>query len=211
MTNYVDAINEANICAVSFCVDSDLLSQWRGYTDQGVGYFIGFHANALMDIARNNTCQIAKCIYDQELQLKILDELIDGVLISATKYWDNHTSTEDTQVAVGKEFNKALIECGAFFKDTAFKEEREWRIVTSLKKYNDAGFCFREGKSMLTPYFRLKIRNGESWANKIAGVTVGPCPHPEQAKRAVEGFLAKKIVGSPVPKVTVSKIPYRSW
>ena len=117
---------------------------------------------------------------------------------------------------IGIAFEMALVECGAFFKDISFKDEQEWRLITVPKEYTDGGFRFREGRSTLTPYYALKIRSEpsaavRSWANRIAGVTVGPCPHPEGARAAVEGLLIKKVVGSSPPPVTVSKIPYRSW
>jgi Protein of unknown function (DUF2971) len=210
MTNHIDAISEANICSVSFCVDSDLLSQWRGYAGLGVGYSIGFYGSALLEIVQNNACVLTKCIYERELQTQIINELIDGALESAKVRWDNKSSTDDTHLAVGAAFERAILEYGAFFKDTSFSEEQEWRIITSPKHYNDVGFRFREGKSMLTPYFALKIHSGMSWTNKIASVTVGPCPHPKSARIAVQGLLIK-VIGYPPPPVSVSKIPYRSW
>jgi hypothetical protein len=113
-------------------------------------------------------------------------------------------------LTIASAFERALLECGAFFKDAPFKEEQEWRLITAPRGFTEEAFRFREGKSMLTPYCALEIASGESWANKIAGVTVGPCPHPKSARQAVEGLLIK-VIGFPHPPVTASKIPYRSW
>jgi Protein of unknown function (DUF2971) len=209
MPAHLDAIGSANICSVSFCVDPDLLSQWRGYAGVGLGYAIGFEPNGLREIAQNNTCLLGRCIYEEALQEQIVNELIDEALTHHARIcWDN--SVEDSHLTIASAFERALLEYGAFFKDASFQGEQEWRLITAPRQFNEETFEFREGKSMLTPYCKLKIASGESWANKIAGVTVGPCPHPQSAKRAVEGLLMKKI-GFSAPPVSVSKIPYRSW
>jgi hypothetical protein len=206
--DHLDAVSTANICAVSFCTDPDLLSQWRGYAGGSVGYAIGFEPRGLSEIAQNNACRLGRCIYEQELQEQIINELVERALMEAAICWDN--SVENAHLIVGSAFERALLECGAFFKDVSFQEEREWRLITAPRGYNEPVFRFRDGKSMLTPYCALKIRSGGSWSNKIASVTVGPCPHPESARKAVEGLLIKEI-GVPSPPVSVSKIPYRSW
>jgi hypothetical protein len=208
MTNHLDAISSANICSVSFCTDPDLLSQWRGYAGFSVGYAIGFDPNGLKEIAQNNACSLGRCIYEKSLQEQIINELIDEALRHAKICWDN--SIENSQLTIGRAFERALLECGAFFKDASFNEEQEWRLITIPRGFTEKAFRFREGKSMLTPYCALKIASRESWANKIAGVTIGPCPHPKRAGQAVEGLLIK-VIGSPHPPVTISKIPYRSW
>jgi hypothetical protein len=210
MINHLDFISPVNICSVSFCTDPDLLSQWRGYAGLGMGYAVGFYSNGLFEMAQNNTCHLARCIYEQAAQEQIINELIDEALRNAKVCWDNNFSIDDVHLAIGSAFERALIECGAFFKDISFKEEQEWRLITAPRHFNEEAFRFREGKSMLTPYCALKIRSGGSWENKIAGVTVGPCPHPKSARTAVAGLLMK-VIGHPPPPVTVSKIPYRSW
>jgi Protein of unknown function (DUF2971) len=214
VANYVDTISAANICSVSFCTDSDLLSQWRGYAGLSVGYSIGFYTEGIVEIAQNNACRLARCIYEKTFQEQIINELIDEALEKAKVCWDDKLSVDETHLAVGSAFQKALLECGAFFKDASFKEEQEWRIITAPRLFTEEAFCFKEGKSMLTPYCALKIRSDESWTNKIAGVMVGPCPHPKSSKAAVEGLLMKRMGVQhehPLPPVTCSKIPYRSW
>jgi hypothetical protein len=208
MIDHLDAIGAANICAVSFCTDPDLLSQWRGYAGLGMGYAIGFYSKGLSEIADKNSCRLGRCIYEQASQKQIINELIDEALTRAKDF--RGKSVENSHLIVGAAFERALVECGAFFKDASFKDEREWRLITEPRQFNEEAFRFREGKSMLTPYCALKMRSERSWANKIAGVTVGPCPHTDGARKAIEGLLMKEL-GDPSPPVTVSKIPYRSW
>jgi hypothetical protein len=88
----------------------------------------------------------------------------------------------------------------------------EWRLAVGPKSYVDKAFNFRPGKSMLIPYYALKVAEG-SWANKIDEIVVGPCPHPELSRNAVGGLLIRygATANRGYPKIRSSSIPYRSW
>jgi hypothetical protein len=215
--NNVDHISHVNICSVSFCRNEDLLSQWRGYSGSGVGFAIGFSTSRLLEAVRKARCRLGRCIYDESDQVQIVNELIVQMAKEATNYPPDEFA--NLEPPLGTAFETALIKYGAFFKDSCFKEEDEWRIVTEVKYYHDAAFEFRTGKSMLIPYCRFDVQNG-SWRNKIVDVVVGPCPYLESSKKATEAFLLKNYVmvdnswtwGPPsYPPVRFSKIPYRSW
>jgi hypothetical protein len=47
----LNGIANINICAVSFCINHDLLSLWRGYASSG-GCAIGFSSGALKEMRR---------------------------------------------------------------------------------------------------------------------------------------------------------------
>ena len=121
----LDGINMINICAVSFCRDRDLLSQWRGYAGTGGGYAIGFYPAALSAIGSG---RLGHCIYEEPDQKQILNELIDQML----QYTSKLSPTADLNSDLTEAFAEALTQCGAFFKDKAFKEEDEWRLVTGV-------------------------------------------------------------------------------
>lgn len=206
-----------NIFSVSFCRYPDLLSQWRGYSGSGGGYTIGFCLSALMETARNHDCRLGRCIYDEVTQIGIIDELIDQVIHRSAGYKNMHPDALKT--SLGEVFAEGLIEFGAFFKDPAFIEEDEWRLVTNVKYCWDPAFCIRIGKSMPIPYYRLRVGDG-SWRNKISQVMVGPCPHPQASQMAVTSLLLSHHVTTESwptlprpshPPVDISKIPYRSW
>lgn len=181
------------------------------------GYSIGFCSSALMETARNNDCQLGRCIYDNATQIGIIDELIDQVIHRSTSYKDMHPHALKTSLS--NVFVKGLIEFGAFFKDPAFSEEDEWRLVTNVKYCWEPAFRTRVGKSMPIPYYCLKVGDG-SWRNKIAQGMIGPCPHPQASQMAVTGLLLSHHVTTESwatialpshPPVDISKIPYRSW
>jgi hypothetical protein len=163
------------------------------------------------------TVVLERCIYDEGPQIEIIDELINRITHQHASHRDSHPNV--LKASLGKVFADAVIGLGAFFKDGAFREEGEWRLVTNVKSYRDTSFRFRTGKSMLIPYYSLKVGNG-SWRDKIASVTIGPCPHPEISQMAVSGLLVSQYVTTEVwltsptpthPPVNISKIPYRSW
>ena len=147
-------------------------------------------------------------------QREAMARLIDQML----QYTSKLSPTDDPNSVLTNAFARALTQCGAFFKDIAFKEEDEWRLVTGVHLYDDEKFAFREGTSMPIPYYRMHIHNG-SWDGngKIDTIVVGPCPHPDAAKVSVIGLLMRYSVSSRTPgphywpEVQISAIPYRNW
>jgi hypothetical protein len=158
----LDRISYINVCVVSFCKNPDLLSQWQGYSgSSGVGFSIGFFSQKLVETTHTQGCGLCGCIYDEPTQIEIVDELIDQIInFIATHRNEYHPYA--LQITISSAIQHKLIQFGAFFKDAAFREEQEWRLATEVKFY--PAFRFRAGKSMLIPYFGLKVKN-ESWGN----------------------------------------------
>jgi hypothetical protein len=49
------------------------------------------------------------------------------------------------------------------FKDQAFREEDEWRLVSPvISNYLTAPIKFREGRSLLTPYINFDLPAGDN-------------------------------------------------
>jgi hypothetical protein len=63
----IDRITKVNIFVACFCEQSDLLSQWRGYSHGSYGYSVGFNAGKLALRATSGSFPffLGKCIYDQ--------------------------------------------------------------------------------------------------------------------------------------------------
>jgi hypothetical protein len=199
----LEQIKIAPVCAVSFCVNPDLLSQWRGYAGSTGGICLGFSSEALVNSAASiSGALLATCIYRTKEQEKLIDEII-GLALEDVHRLKNHN--DETIATAAANFIRVLLSCGALFKDEGFQEEAEWRLIISrdnLTKYE-----YRTGKSTLTPYLKFRLR-GECWSNEIHRAIVGPCPHPGEAVEAVEGLLIKHGILS---DVSSSKIPYRNW
>jgi hypothetical protein len=131
-----------------FCLSEvgDLLSQWRGYADNGMGVSVGFNSEYLRAItAEKRRGSIQKVIYAQSEQEASLGPLMDDIKRHVKNGALNsmfggflHTPGEEEK----KEIAKASAELWtsmvfAFpsiykFKNPAFSEEREWRLLTYL-------------------------------------------------------------------------------
>jgi hypothetical protein len=112
------------------------------------------------------------------------------------------------------------------FKNPAFAEEKEWRIVvvpfgTSLqvKKTGDcAGIQvkFRSGVVGITPYIDLPLLLNTP-ESPLRRIVVGPTPHMEEAVRGVEMKLMDRGIRRKCRdypngvEVVPSRIPYRNW
>jgi Protein of unknown function (DUF2971) len=133
--------------AAGFCLseEADLLSQWRGYADDGCGASIGFsreYFEALGNLKRDRNdefnASLIKVEYDVVQQKKRISEYADdifefvskGVLVGPTLI------TLDEEMEKRRQANLRSMSLRFFgffflchdFKNPAFAEEREWRL-----------------------------------------------------------------------------------
>ncbi len=118
----------------------------------------------------------------------------------------------------------AFVVNATLFKNKAFFEEKEWRIVMLPSIFPEdrkrdgskLPVRFRCGTMGITPYteFPLGLRTPESPLRKIV---VGPTPHMEQALNAIKMLLEDRGVRlkskdfTDGVEVVPSQIPYRNW
>jgi hypothetical protein len=199
---FATASTAVNVCVVSFSINGDLLSQWRGYAKGDYGYSIGFNADKLTYFAAKGDFVLRPCVYDEEVQKRIVDEICDYYL----------TSTVINELAIVQQFTATVISYGAFFKDPSFSQEDEWRLVS--QPLADRELHFRKGKSMIIPYCKKMELRGSSADTLIDDVVVGPCPHMNLSVAAVTALLHGKrptLSAGVKPVVRPSVIPYRDW
>lgn len=108
----------------------------------------------------------------------------------------------------GGSLNAYLHRYAPILKDYAFREEKEWRIISRPKMCTSNEFDFRQGDSMLIPYFKLKLSD-EPATLKIEEIVVGPTPHPKQSYMSAKSFMVRHSLKD--APVTSSSVPYRSW
>jgi hypothetical protein len=192
---HANSIGTLFICVACFCENGDLLSQWRGYAAQGYGYALGFKTAILGERIAPSGFILGRCIYDIELQDKIINEALEYILRSG--------APGDK----GERFQEFLsvLRYIALFKDTSFVQEQEWRLVPSEPVYLTRT-QFRAGKSMIIPYTSIDIGEGKN--SPIYHVYVGPCPHMELSKASVSQMLIKHHI---LNNVGGSSIPFRDW
>lgn len=183
---------------LGFCLSEkpDLLSQWRGYADDGQGLSIGFSKNYLEELRKSNENSganfiIDKVLYDpaeQEAALKpTYDEVMRFVesnnlkkpkvnaLLSSLK--ELQQREDEYQEAIGT-ITTSLLLSTVFqihmLKNEAFAEEVEWRLVSYLSKNKNAGdsINFRAAGNKLIPYREFKLKQLSIKA--ISEVYIGP-------------------------------------
>jgi hypothetical protein len=175
----------------SFSAKGDLLSQWRAYTQNGIGFSLGFDEAYLQSLAKRQKYELVECDYDATKHKRTISVLID----------ESVESTDDLNL-----FHE-LIRLSPRLKHPKFEEEQEWRIVSEDMGHGKPEF--RAGKSMLIPYSEFKLE-GEDGILRIAEICVGPTPHPQLAIASVTQLINRADKLAPA-KVRVSDVPYRSW
>jgi hypothetical protein len=197
----------------SFSEEKDLLSQWRGYCPEGIGFSIGFNLDRLIKWAQQNNCILKPCIYDAEEQKEVLRNLIDKI---SYKYKTelNNSSQElkfkkeiDLLVDLLEEFAKLA----PTFKHPKFKEETEWRIIANLYLKLEGSIDsmkYRDGKSMIVPYIEISLPLEEDKL-EVNQVVVGPTHDPILSKASIELLLKSNNVN--FNEVQYSTIPFRNW
>lgn len=131
--------NDALFYGACFSEKGDKLSQWRGYADDGHGISIGFNYESLAKlISEEESINLFKIEYPDEnnesalAQIKKHSEDIIGSILYAINTNDSKKlfSNDTYAIDVFHELSSRIfIQESIKFKNPAFKEEAEWRIV----------------------------------------------------------------------------------
>lgn len=202
----------------SLSEDGDSLSQWRGYSWRSAGVNIafdgdflhhvcvGFRSSVITDSGRST---LLKCVYKKDEQYKKIDSLIDYLVESI-----EHTKEDAFLAGVHRALFISMADFLApAFKDWAFREEQEWRIVVTVPSNGGPAVKFRPAESMLAPYVELPlcdIGNKDIPDGAITAITVGPTPHKELSVESTRRFV--EFQHKIRPEIVVSSgLPYRHW
>lgn len=213
---------------LGFCISEkpDLLSQWRGYADDGQGFSIGFTKEYLKELANTKedggeNFYMAKVLYEpdeHEAALKpVYDEIKKLIDSGALKRPINsilgmvcgEEKMKELCDAHQQSFKTLWLKAAEMFpkvhllKNKAFSEEAEWRLVSYLPRKGVNSVLFRAAGDRLIPYreFKLKPLSNKS----IVEVYIGP--KNITPNFVVEQFLAQS--GFPEVLVKRSSASYR--
>lgn len=188
----------------SFSKNGDRLSQWRGYSPREGGYCIAFDRKKLVELSKGKF-SICQCLYNPDKnQKKLVDEIITQEIHK--NFEKSSKRCSDNGIII-----EAMIEfyfIAPRLKDPAFHEEEEWRFFqqsTRPIKFNIGGIKYRPGSKVLIPYTEFELAE-ETKDLPIKGITVGPMPHQELAKRSLDNYLNSKNFKC---DIKLSPIPYR--
>ncbi|MGD0355036.1 MAG: DUF2971 domain-containing protein [Dehalococcoidia bacterium] len=163
-----------NICISSFCTDGDLLSQWRGYGLPRVAYSIGFDTRTLLTDISTKEFELKPCRYYDNAGYE--DEIAQEI----GTYLKQALKTG----AIRDRFPDGFIKKAATMKRDCFREESEWRLVSSTaREFDEPNFNYRSTRSLISPYYAIPFN-----PVCIRKVIVGPCQYPKLAQDAVQGL-----------------------
>jgi len=182
-THIKEKLQNVRIFCASFCSAGDLLSQWRGYGDSGGGYALGFRPAFFFgrkSSERPPLRSLLRVLYDRQQQ----EDLVAGWGEAVAS---GHASASDPHF--WRFFSEAIIS----FKDPAYAEEGEWRLVQfgrawSARKMWLHPVQFRERKGQIVPYADLDLSPSTgAYAGKlpIAEIVHGPTQDPERSGKAL--------------------------
>lgn len=210
---------------LSLSANSDLLSQWRAYAEDGKGFAIGldgkvlrdrsgFGENVLRDIDVNKypnefvyTYHLLQVIYNKFDQKTILNKFVEF----AYKFWNKIEDKNDNdallffRLMVEHRLKEILIS----LKNPGYQEEQEWRIVTTLHK-NSNKIKYRYGKFGITPYVLINLSSRDILPIAklpISSILLGPKSLEIKNRRGLEMFLESKNFNI---NICYSNIEYRS-
>jgi len=207
MKNGLSGVEKMNVCVCSFSEEQDSLSQWRAYGAGSSGFAIGFPGDFLAEIAEREHWYFAPCIYEPTRQGSLIRALVEEVFEENVHRKNTDAGGEDPP-PLGGSLCAYLNRYAPILKHSGFREEKEWRIISRPRMCSSKLFDFREGRSMLIPYYKLRLID-QKQAFRVHEVVVGPTPNPQQSTASVSSFLVRHDLGK-VP-VKLSKVPYRNW
>jgi len=190
-------ISKNLIFVTSFSEEFDDLNQWRAYSPKPGDISIGFKSAALTSLVdtSNSITGLERCLYTNEEQREFLSILIT-------------TSLNDDGSFDSPFFFLAARAFLPRIKNISFQKEKEWRLIcfNHSPHISKNTIDFKEARSMIIPFVKIKLPKDDLGISKII---IGPTPHREEAKIAIEQLLeAKSLTGVEVKN---SKIPYRNW
>ena len=172
------------IFSVSFCRNGDLLSQWRGYGAAGGGYALGFQPRFLFgpsEAERPPLRLLLRVIYNREHQERLVAGWGRAIIAGAVSDKDPH---------FWQFFSQAL----ASFKNPAYTEEGEWRLVQFGRAWRSGVTTpwlypvqFRERRGEVVPYADIDLSQSKPYPGRlpISEIVYGPTLDPERSEKAL--------------------------
>lgn len=192
-----------------FCLseEDDLLSQWRGYADDGRGVAIGFSKEYLSTVCEKNHQEmvgglaINRVQYDLDGHMSLVRPAYEQIksLIKASSLSASRDVLENFHMSTFVALAPKLF----LLKAEGFSEESEWRLVSLLVDGVQETLGFHPKPNRLVPYKQIGLH--DFGVKAINRVCLGPKHVTSRA--AIEQFL--RLSDFPEVEVDISKTSYR--
>lgn len=144
--------------------EPDLLSQWRGYADDGQGISIGFSKRKLQKFCdkQKESLRLEKVTYiTEEERGELVNKLANAVIeeLKTLREWivDNMThddASRDTDSLLAFNFDgivRKIMTDSLMYKQIGFAEEKEWRLFLREQSYKTPRLVLGEEKNFYGP------------------------------------------------------------
>lgn len=203
---FVSKLQESvDLYITCFCEKGNLLSQWRGYGDQGGGFSIGFDLRSVP----NTSLLLRKVVYSNTEKQQRIEAIIGRYQEWMKQYSSHYHSNEHLRAKFKSYLGLNLFECALSFKDDSFSEEQEWRLIKIVKldqRSDLDAIQFRTNKNRMIPYINLTLGDHPSRL-PVKQVYLGPNGDSNLAKKSLELFKLKNDLG--YLEILPSCIPFR--
>lgn len=185
---------------LSLSLDNDNLNLWNYYTKNanGIGYCIGIKEDSFENIVRpDETIFSGKVIYDHDIQLRLLSELVDD-------YWVLYTKLTNTyqRKYLYEKLEDNVVRYSIFMKNPLFAGENEYRIAIVRHGSNaDKERLFRENNGAFIPYVTQPIS-----VHDVCAIGISPTHRSDYVIRSIGELLDSLAIDASISK---SKIPLR--
>lgn len=209
------------ICdGLAFCLSEaeDMLSQWRGYAANGEGVCIGFRSEFLSQgqaaVEERSGYKLTKINYGRVAEENSLDKVVSSLKASSDQGYISFpgifSAPEDDagwekwwRQSLSAKLSVILLVSELFaVKNPAFREEREWRLLSLDFRLPEMSVLFRARGHSLIPY---RVYPMDLTMNPVSQVILGP--KNQSKEKDVERFLKSK--GFPDVEVSRSAASYR--
>jgi hypothetical protein len=191
----------------SFRANGNLLSQWRGYSVHGKGVSMGMSPEQILCRAAAQSFEVTRCIYSRSEQERLINSIVDAVESLAGEHDMQEIANGEPWQGLFQRIEGDLLRIAAVLKHPTFEEEQEWRIISPVMHTLTDRVEFREGISMLIPYFNFDLRD-EAGRLMLEHVYLGPTSNTDLSMNSLALYL-EQCGASPRRGITYCDIPYR--
>lgn len=190
-----------SVYVACFSQERDLLSQWRAYANDGLGYAIGFDPVTQFQVGETRARKyweaprLVRVMYDDAVP----GSLVDGFVAATLKLIDRVARQSKRMEAFAAERGESVLAMGigrlaSAIKKPGFREENEWRLVFDSHGPNGSfePVGFMPSRFGLTPHVSLcAARRGGRKPSllPIRELVLGPKLDSAQAESAARGLL----------------------
>lgn len=222
-THFISDPAHVSIYTASFTEEQDLLSQWRGYCPRG-GYSFELDPRLFENLEKYpNHLVLRKCIYDRNKKIEFIKNSIIGYQPQAYREYLDRLDKGGMHMPRTKEhhrINRNIYNLVGVMKDSAFAEEKEWRLMTYYAEQTSSmsfspmqrDYKIRVSNEKLVPYIEAKFSpvddqgKSERIPSIFKKIRVSPSADPVLAKASCE-----LLINDPSCIVRNSSIPYKNW